>query len=128
MTSTTQEVTAEQARELVPQRLGRLYSNALENAQSVARELGYAVAVHGSQIRDLDLVAVPWVEDACSPDELAEAIRSIVGGVYSGHATALPHGRIAYSIKFPAQAKLHAIGPYIDLSVMSPRAVQAQEG
>lgn len=31
-----------------------------------ARELGYALALHGSMARDLDLVAIPWTDDAAS--------------------------------------------------------------
>ena len=30
----------------------------------VAREMGYALALHGSMNRDMDLIAVPWVVGA----------------------------------------------------------------
>lgn len=33
---------------------------------AVARELGYALAVHGSLARDLDIIACPWTETATS--------------------------------------------------------------
>lgn len=90
-----------------------------------ARKLGYALGVHGSLSRDIDLIACPWTEDAASEAELAEELRVVVGGRYSwsmkgreftlrgcpGHK---PHGRLGWVINIDD-------GPYIDLSVM-PRA------
>jgi hypothetical protein len=98
----------------------------------VARECGYALALHGSMVRDLDLIAVPWVDDAKSPEELAEALRAAVDGKIDTLAhvgwdgpdsedphksirenpTQKPHGRRAWSIYFSGRAF------YIDLSVM----------
>ena len=40
------------------------YPAILPTLKGVAHEHGYAVAVHGSQARDLDVIAVPWVEGA----------------------------------------------------------------
>jgi hypothetical protein len=42
---------------------------------AVARRHGYALAVHGSLARDIDLVAIPWIVEADEPEILAEAIR-----------------------------------------------------
>lgn len=56
------------------------YAASLPYLQHLAREHGYAMAVHGSMRTDLDLVAVPWVEDARPAEELVEAIRDHVGG------------------------------------------------
>lgn len=41
---------------------------------SKARELGYALAVHGSVTRDCDLIAVPWTDAAVNAFELAHAL------------------------------------------------------
>lgn len=84
----------------------------------VARARGYALTVHGSMARDLDVVAVPWTDRAAEPFVLAEALRDRVGGV--GHngwplPRAKPHGRLAWSIHLGG-------GPYIDLSVVPPRS------
>jgi len=32
------------------------------------RDCGYAIAPHGSLARDLDVIAVPWTEDAVSAE------------------------------------------------------------
>jgi len=91
----------------------------------IARGLGYAVGVHGSMHRDLDLIAVPWTEDAKSAEELVEAIRSAVDGKIDtlahdpnasdqlrSNPSLKPHGRKAWSIYFSGRMF------YIDLSVM----------
>jgi hypothetical protein len=36
----------------------------IDRIRELAKEVGYAVAVHGTQQRDLDLVAIPWTEEA----------------------------------------------------------------
>lgn len=84
----------------------------------VGRSLGYAIALHGSIARDLDLIAIPWTEDAASPDELVEAVCDRLGAVvdlgeHIENPSPKPHGRLAWVIPIGA-------GAYIDLSV-TPR-------
>jgi hypothetical protein len=112
------------------------YASALGTIKEAARELGYAIAVHGSLIRDLDLVAIPWVDNAESPEMLVAALREVTGGIviedpkayatdYTRHSPhPLPHGRLGYALHLGG-------GPYIDLSVMprndrNARAAQLQ--
>lgn len=79
--------------------------------RDLARKLGYAVAVHGSMTNDLDLVAVPWVEN-CSPAVLlAEAVReAVLGRIVHPSPGIKPHGRLVWTILLD-----HG---YIDLSIM----------
>lgn len=89
----------------------------LPGVVKVAREHGYALTVHGSLARDFDFVAIPWTEDACPAEELAEAIRARVGGIPDGkepEPVHKPHGRLAWKFHLGG-------GPYIDLSV-TPRS------
>jgi hypothetical protein len=88
--------------------------------REAARHMGYALAVHGSLARDIDLVAVPWTAAALSPDLLVPAlvhvVRDRLGFAHCdlrGEA-GRPHGRRAWTIHFHG-------GSYIDLSVL-PRA------
>lgn len=102
----------------------------LEPIREVARHHGYAIAVHGSLARDIDLVAIPWIDYANDPDVLAKSIRGAVAGVLGSahiHAeegalkwTEKPHGRRAITI-------IHAgfVGE-IDLSIM-PRIEAEQD-
>lgn len=97
----------------------------LPKIRKVARALGYAIAVHGSEVRDYDLIAVPWLPDAKPARELVDAIKDAVGGYFqtyapapevSGRAEVKPHNRLAWSIY------LHHDGErqrYIDLSVIA---------
>lgn len=101
-------------------------NHVLPKARDIASGFGYALAVHGSMSRDLDLVAIPWTDDAKSAEDLVEAIRAGFNGVIKNDPNApvgdyinrnpkpKPHGRLAWSIYLGA-------GPYIDLSVM-PRS------
>ena len=102
-------------------------------ARIAAKRHHYALTIHGSLARDLDLVAVPWREDASDAAVLVEAIRKAVGGYImvaddspdrgrdgyftiddsSKHSPVeRPHGRKAWSIYGVLG------GSYIDLSVM----------
>lgn len=85
----------------------------------VAKRLGYAIALHGSFLRDLDVVAVPWTDEAVSAEELAEALRvEVHGWLLQGKKPipeVKPHGRLAWSIHTD-----EGVG-YIDLSVMPRR-------
>lgn len=92
------------------------YAALLPVIRNRARALGYTIAVHGSMQRDLDLIAVPWVPDAGSPEALVALIVDASGGYVLHHQGVehKPHGRLAWTIHLGG-------GPYIDLSVM-PRS------
>lgn len=47
-----------------------IYAWMVPRLTEVARDCGYALGVHGSMHRDLDLIAVPWVDEAKSADDL----------------------------------------------------------
>lgn len=46
----------------------------IDDVRAIAREHGYAVAVHGSlrRERDIDLLAAPWVKNAHAPRTLKD--------------------------------------------------------
>lgn len=108
----------------------------------VARDCGYALAIHGSCVTDFDLVAIPWIESAVGAQELKcrlmrhilatgfadmlrrdglpeEHIAKIMARQEPGtrdEGTPKPHGRLAWNLYLYAGTK-------IDLSVM-PRAAE----
>lgn len=86
--------------------------------RSVARRAGYAVAVHGSLSRDIDLIAVPWGEVVESPSALVAAIVSEGRWLLADPQPEVkPHGRLAWAIRMPGFYR-----PYLDLSVIAPRS------
>lgn len=96
----------------MPDALERL----VERVSKIARDCGYAVAVHGSRSRDLDLIAVPWTDGAVGNRELVEALCER-GRFVLGETAGKPHGRVGYVLHgVPGSAGIK----YIDLSV-TPR-------
>lgn len=66
---------------------------------TIARAHGYALAIHGSLQRDMDLICIPWIELPADPEVVVDAITSRfhikrVGGP----PTVKPHGRLAYTV------------------------------
>lgn len=86
-------------------------------------DVGYALTIHGSVGRDLDLVAIPWTTAAVSAEELVEHVcKTMDDQVFfsdadkNGKHGEKPHGRRCWSLHLKAWT-----GSFIDLSVM-PRA------
>jgi hypothetical protein len=103
----------------------------------VARSHGYALIVHGSLARDIDVLCVPWTADAVSAERLAASLRRVLDRLTAGgrslsmqqlavwsnpsgksfeHGTR-PHGRKTWSYYFDRRCA----GPYLDMGIM-PRA------
>lgn len=106
----------------------------------VARARGYALTIHGTVTTDLDLVAIPWTDEAVPAEELKDALMAHIGAC--GYAdllrqdglseelvqqvmarkqpgtedtdTVKPHGRLAWNLYLYGGAK-------VDLSVMPRR-------
>lgn len=97
--------------------IGLFVEGCLPALRDTARTFGYALAVHGSERRDLDLVAIPWIEGARPPEDLVRALaartKELTGWGMLAHEawTEKPHGRVATTII--ASAEVH-----LDLSVM----------
>lgn len=96
-----------------------LLDSILPAIREVARSKGYAVAVHGSLKRDIDLIAVAWTDQAVSADELLAAVRYAVGDILGncvqvGNGSEKPHGRRAFTLAHPGIIGL------IDLSIIPP--------
>jgi hypothetical protein len=86
---------------------------AIERIRKVARDHGYAVAIHGSRKRDLDLIAVPWTDEASTAEELLNALNERENCSY-GPPNERPHGRVGHVLHGFAGCK------YVDLSI-TPR-------
>lgn len=93
-----------------------------------AKDAGYAITVHGSLNRDIDLVAIAWAEHNVWPidkliDALVGAIRGVVGRAHCHDKewTVKPHGRRAkHMIAWVGENTAN-----IDLSVIPPIAKES---
>lgn len=93
----------------------------IDDIRKIAREHGYAIAVHGSLIRDIDLIAVPWSKNAHSALTLRYAIRKLyyILDYRDQSDGGKPHGRKAWLFHISHRAQ--GCPQHVDLSVM-PRA------
>jgi hypothetical protein len=93
------------------------YASVLPAVTEVARKYGWAVAVHGSMNKDLDLMMMPWVEGAVSADEVIKRISDecFTGNPFQdSHAMAhreKPNGRVVYTISIWK-------GTYLDINII----------
>lgn len=114
-------VTAPTSRQRVAQ---RFIAEQMPIIRAAARAIGYAIAIHGTLDRDVDLVAIPWTAEAADADALAAAVRDAMHGAFATTTDGRvqtedcnrPHGRRTWAI-----GSVRLWGSYIDLSVM-PRA------
>ncbi len=88
-----------------------MYSHRIHELQAIAKANGYAIAIHGSMQRDLDVVAIPWVKNARTPKHLVKELCERMGLTSTKEATEKPHGRLAYTLMLR-----HA--GFVDLSIM----------
>lgn len=87
----------------------------IDRMRALAREVGYALGVHGSLERDVDLIAAPWTDEAIPAKALAEHIATGMNGSVIA-ASDKPLGRWSCNIQIDGWFKL------IDLSV-APRGI-----
>lgn len=102
--------------------LEQFYLSRLPAIREAAQMHGYAIGLHGSCRRDLDLIAVPWRDGAADADALAHAVALAACGIDRAGAydwEQKPAGRVATSIPicWPAWYGQTGAG-HIDLSVM----------
>jgi len=68
---------------------------------AIFHQHGYALAVHGSLARDLDLIAVPWVEVVSTPEAVLKQVTTEYALTLVENPVAFelkPHGRKAYTL------------------------------
>lgn len=96
-----------------------VYCSLYPEFAEIARKHGYALAIHGSLARDMDLVAIPWTDSAGEPQAVVDAIVSEFSITQANGWTTREHGRLVTTLVI-------AFGDcFVDLSFM-PVAVPAQ--
>ncbi len=96
-----------------------LYLSLIPIIRRVARKSGYAIGIHGSLTRDLDLIAVPWRRGAVLAETLAYRIHRATSRRACSRAglkkmmRPKPCGRVAYTLIIGSN------GAYIDLSIVA---------
>ncbi len=103
------------------------YSVCLEGLQQIAKDHGYNLVIHGSVNRDMDLVAIPWVDDPHTHAELLKSFCEYLGVPYLTntkeeplHFTMLAGGRSSYIINLNRGGKFNGYLDaqyYLDISI-----------
>lgn len=83
----------------------------------LAREVGYAVGIHGSLKRDVDLIAAPWTDEAVGNAALIDHLCAGLPATCIAGPEHKPHGRVAVTLQLDGYFKP------IDLSI-TPRLAQ----
>lgn len=103
-----------------------MYTLFYENLKVIAREYGYNLVLHGSLNRDMDLIAIPWVDEPRSEKLLVHAFKKYLTGDiidrFGGYETEeqdftfsiLPGGRHNYVINLNRCNKQGEWVPYGD--------------
>lgn len=96
------------------------YAAMWEDLRNAALDCGWALALHGSLKSDMDIMAMPWVEEAKPVEEMIKALSDCFTEsdfIMKDHHTkpyyGKPHGRIVYTLSIWADF-------YLDVSVMLP--------
>lgn len=118
------------------------YSIIYAELDRVVQRFGWALTLHGSMSRDMDVVLIPWTDDAEHEDKVVDAVRIFVEGKHitavrkrnerkmktsskDGMAhfsvTQKPHGRRAITLFIGVSSY------YIDISIMPRLPTQAEE-
>jgi hypothetical protein len=98
------------------------YGRVFTQARCIASSQGWALILHGSATRDLDLLACPWEDRACKPEHLLNRIADVCELNIIGGPTKKPHGRVAHTLMF----KTFNDPRFIDLSIM-PRIMNKDQ-
>ncbi len=125
-------------------RIKALSERLLTHMREIARQDGWALAVHGSMTRDLDVIAVPWTNDASGEAAFVEAMRAavarelsepaFVGAGEDGRTVGFkskPHGRRCWTLHGNSEQLVEdeqGAHPYVDLAIMDIRATPAAVG
>ncbi len=106
----------------------------VDQIRALARLHGWGIGEHGSMVRDIDLIAVPWTEDASPLQVLLSAIMQVCGREQFHGVAQKPLGRIGYLLQVPGTEHVGSYGfktrwepPMVDLSLVDPRLYVAPE-
>ncbi len=57
-----------------------LYTIFYEQLKDIAKEYGYNLVIHGSMNRDLDLIAIPWIDEPRSEQNMIKEFQKYLTG------------------------------------------------
>lgn len=64
----------------------------------IARQHGYAMAVHGSMARDFDVICIPWIDEPSPPADVVAAMCQDFAIRQIGEPETRHHGRMIFTL------------------------------
>lgn len=93
------------------------YACLWEDFRNAAMDCGWALGLHGSLSSDMDIMAMPWVENAKPVEEMIKAIEGCLteGGelIFKTTSSNKPNNRVVYTIHIFSDF-------YLDLNIIKP--------
>jgi hypothetical protein len=96
------------------------YWEILPIMRDMARRLGWCLAVYGPLRRDLDMVAIPWMEAAVSHEQLFDEMIQLFGGRLTIPCESSYVDRTGVTVLCRKRI-VRTNGNLIDVSVIDPR-------
>lgn len=117
------EATTSPAKPLKPK--PQFYALCFAALQQIARDLGYNLIMHGSFNRDMDLVAIPWIDNPAAEMQLIQAFDKYLTGKADERPdyylfSILPGGRGSYVINLNRGGRFNGYVDeqyYLDISI-----------
>ena len=102
------------------------YAYCFETLKTIAKGFGYNLVLHGSLNRDLDLIAIPWIDNVKDEFEMIKEFDKYLNGIYSSSKehylfSILPANRKSYVINLNRAGKWNDYVDaqyYLDISVI----------
>lgn len=100
------------------------YASIYDDLRNAATNCGWALGLHGSLASDMDIMAMPWTEDAKSAEEMIKALSECFEENPFKYAhlipyTGKPNNRIVYTMAIWGDF-------YLDINIIQP-TVQVKE-
>lgn len=90
------------------------YAAMWNDFRQAALDKGWALALHGSLANDMDIMAMPWTEEACAPLDMIEAIKDCFDKpdkIILHVPTKMPNNRLVFTLSIWADF-------YLDINII----------
>lgn len=81
-----------------PANFAPVYCALYPELAEVTRQHGYALAIHGSLGRDMDLICIPWTEEPSEPQAVIKALTATFAIKEVGAPETRAHGREVHTL------------------------------
>lgn len=98
-----------------------IYAQLLPTIRQVAKDCGWGIGIHGSMLKDLDIIAIPWTDEALQGKEMVEKVCEAIGGKVGYRSGFAPGKRQGYSIILDFYAHGDIVEGYLDFSISDAR-------